>query len=89
MISSAKEDTAHYDSGFLLALKGFVGAVVGGLASFPLTALGSLLVGLLESISSFYASALKESLVFAALIPILLYMSIAQLSGRGGEEHEE
>ena len=30
----------------------------------------------LESFSSFYASALKESLVFAALIPILLYMSI-------------
>ena len=81
--------TIYYDSGFLLALKGFVGAVVGGLASFALVAMGSLLVGLLESFASFYASALKESLVFAALIPILLYMSIAQLSGRGGEEHEE
>ena len=81
--------TMYYDSGFLLALKGFVGAVVGGLASFPLAAGGSLLVGMLESISSFYASALKESLVFAALIPILLYMSITQLTGRGGEEHEE
>jgi branched-chain amino acid transport system permease protein len=81
--------TVYYDSGFLLALKGFVGAVVGGLASFPLAALGSLLVGLLESLSSFYASALKESLVFAALIPILLYMSITHMSGRGGEEHDE
>ena len=81
--------TVYYDSGFLLALKGFVGAVVGGLASFPLAGLGSLLIGVLESFSSFYASALKESLVFAALIPILLYMSITHLSGRGGEEHEE
>jgi branched-chain amino acid transport system permease protein len=81
--------TVYYDSGFLLALKGFVGAVVGGLASFPLAAVGSLLVGILESFSSFYASALKESLVFAALIPILLYMSVTHLSGRGGEEHEE
>ena len=81
--------TIYYDSGFLLALKGFVGAVVGGLASFPLAALGSLLVGTLESVSSFYASALKESLVFAALVPILLYMSIKQLTGRGGEEHDE
>lgn len=81
--------TVYYDSGFLLALKGFVGAVVGGLASFPLAAVGSLLVGVLESFSSFYASALKESLVFAALIPILLYMSITHISGRGGEEHEE
>ncbi|WP_440137071.1 ABC transporter permease subunit, partial [Klebsiella pneumoniae] len=30
--------TVYYDSGFLLALKGFVGAVVGGLARFPLAA---------------------------------------------------
>ena len=49
----------------------------------------SLLVGALESFSSFYASALKESLVFAALIPILLYMSVTHLSGRTGEEHDE
>ena len=81
--------TVYYDSGFLLALKGFVGAVVGGLASFPLAALGALLVGLIESFSSFYASALKESLVFAALIPILMYLSITHMSGRGGEEHDE
>lgn len=81
--------TIYYDSGFLLALKGFVGAVVGGLASFPLAAFGALLVGLIESLSSFYASALKESLVFAALIPILLYMSMTHMSGRGSAEHDE
>jgi branched-chain amino acid transport system permease protein len=80
--------TIYYDSGFLLALKGFVGAVVGGLASFPLSAAGSLLIGVLESFSSFYASALKESLVFAALIPILLYMSISHLTGHGEESEE-
>lgn len=78
----------YYDSGFLLALKGFVGCVVGGLASFPLAALGSLSIGLLDSFSSFYASALKDSIVFALLVPMLLYMSVTQLSGRG-EEHEE
>jgi branched-chain amino acid transport system permease protein len=79
--------TVYYDSGFLLALKGFVGAVVGGLASFPLAALGAILVGVLESFFSFYASALKESLVFAALIPILLYMSLSRRFSRedGGE----
>ena len=80
--------TIYYNSGFLLALKGFVGAVVGGLASFPLAAAGSLLIGVLESFSSFYASALKESLVFAALIPILLYMSISHLTGHGEESEE-
>lgn len=70
-------------------MKGFVGAVVGGLISFPVTAAGSLIVGVLESFFAFYASALKESLVFAALIPILLYKSVTHLSGRGTEEHEE
>lgn len=79
--------TVYYDSGFLLALKGFVGAVVGGFASFPLAAFGSLLVGVLESFSSFHASALKESLVFAALIPILLYMSLSR--GLGHEDERE
>ena len=68
--------TVYYDSGFLLALKGFVGAVVGGLASFPLAAPARSWSACWNRFSSFYASALKESLVFAALIPILLYMSI-------------
>jgi branched-chain amino acid transport system permease protein len=78
----------YYDSGFLLALKGFVGCVAGGLASFPLVALGSLLTGLLEAFSSFYASALKDSIVFALLVPLLLYLSVTHISGRseGAEE---
>ena len=40
--------TIYYDSGFLISLKGFVGAIIGGLSSYPLAAAGSLLVGLLE-----------------------------------------
>ena len=38
--------TVYYDSGFLISLKGFVGAIIGGLASYPIAAAGSLLVGL-------------------------------------------
>jgi branched-chain amino acid transport system permease protein len=78
----------YYDSGFLLALKGFVGCVVGGLASFPLAALGAILTGLLDSFSSFYASAFRDSIVFALLVPILLYMSVTNISGRGEETEE-
>jgi branched-chain amino acid transport system permease protein len=78
----------YHDSGFLLALKGFVGCVVGGLASFPLAALGSLLIGLLDSFSSFYASAFKDSIVFALLVPLLVYMSVTRISGRGEETEE-
>ena len=66
----------YYDTGFLVGLKGFVGAIIGALASYPLAALGALLVGLLESFSSFYASAFKEVIVFTVIIPVLLWRSV-------------
>lgn len=68
--------TVFYDSGFLIGLKGFVGAIVGGLVSYPAAAAGALLVGLLESYSSFWASAFKEVLVFTMIIPVLLWRSL-------------
>ncbi len=68
--------TIYYDSGFLIGLKGFVAAIIGGLASFPIAAAGSLLVGLLESFSSFWASAFKEVIVFTLIIPVLLWRSL-------------
>lgn len=68
--------TVYYDSGFLIGLKGFVGAILGGLGSYPLAALGALLVGLLESYSSFWASAFKEVIVFTLIIPVLLWRSL-------------
>ncbi|MDF3886239.1 branched-chain amino acid ABC transporter permease [Cupriavidus basilensis] len=75
--------TVYYESGFLIGLKGFVGAIVGGLVSYPLAAAGALLVGLLESYSSFWASALKEVIVFTLIIPVLLWRS---LSSKHAEE---
>jgi len=68
--------TVYYDSGFLISLKGFVGAIIGGLASYPMAAAGSLLVGLIESFSSFWASAFKEVIVFTLIIPVLLWRSL-------------
>jgi branched-chain amino acid transport system permease protein len=68
--------TVYYDSGFLVSLKGFVGAIIGGLASYPLAAAGALLVGLLEAFSSFWASAFKEVIVFTLIIPVLLWRSL-------------
>jgi branched-chain amino acid transport system permease protein len=68
--------TVYYDSGFLISLKGFVGAIIGGLASYPLAAAGALLVGLIESFSSFWASAFKEVIVFTLIIPVLLWRSL-------------
>ena len=65
----------YYDSGFTLGVKGFIGTIVGGMVSFPLSVLGAVLVGLVETFASFYASAYKEVLVYALLIPFLLWRS--------------
>jgi len=68
--------TIFYDSGFLIGLKAFVGAIIGAMASYPMTALGALFVGLLESFASFWSSAFKEVIVFSLLIPVLLWRSL-------------
>ena len=77
--------TMYYDTGFLVGLKAFVGAIIGGLVSYPIAAAGSILVGLIESYSSFWASAFKEVIVFMAIIPVLLWRS---LTSRVIEEEE-
>lgn len=77
--------TVFYDSGFLIGLKGFVGAIIGGLVSYPAAAAGALLVGLLESYSSFWASAFKEVVVFTLIIPVLLWRSLT--SKHADDEH--
>lgn len=77
--------TIQYDTGFLMGLKGFVAAIIGGLASYPIAMAGALLVGLLESFSAFWASALKEVIVFTLIIPVLLWRS---LRSRHVEEDE-
>jgi branched-chain amino acid transport system permease protein len=68
--------TVYYDTGFLVGLKGFVAAIIGGLASYPLALAGALVVGLLEAFASFWASAFKEVLVFTLIIPVLWWRSL-------------
>ena len=65
-----------YDAGFDIGLKGFVAAIMGGLISYPMAAAGALLVGVLESLGSFWASAYREVIVFTLLIPILVWLSL-------------
>jgi branched-chain amino acid transport system permease protein len=81
--------TLYYDSGFLIGLKAFVGAIIGGLVSYPATIVGALLVGLFESYTSFWDSAMKEVIVFGSLIPILLWQSFATRTGVEEEIEEE
>jgi branched-subunit amino acid ABC-type transport system permease component len=69
--------TLYYDSGFIIGLKAFVGAIIGGLVSYPGTAIGAVSIGLLESFDSFWSSSLKEVVVFSVLIPVLLWRSLS------------
>lgn len=79
--------TLYYDSGFVIGLKAFIGAIIGGLVSYPLTAIGSIGVGLLETFASFLNSSLKEAIVFSALVPILIWRSLT--AGHADEEEDE
>jgi branched-chain amino acid transport system permease protein len=76
--------TVYYDSGFLIGLKGFVAAVIGGLSSYPGALFGALFVGVVESFGSFWASAFKEVIVFTLILPVLLVRSLAS---HGDEDH--
>jgi branched-chain amino acid transport system permease protein len=68
--------TIYYDTGFLIGLKGFVAAIIGGLISYPLTAVAAIVVGCVEAFSSFHASNYKEVIVFTLLLPVLLLRSL-------------
>jgi branched-chain amino acid transport system permease protein len=68
--------TLYYDSGFIISLKGFVGAIIGGLVSYPVAAIGAVAVGMIEAFSMFWASSYKEIIVFTLIIPFLIWRSI-------------
>jgi branched-chain amino acid transport system permease protein len=75
--------TVYYDSGFLIGLKGFVAAILGGLISYPLTVLAALAVGFSEALFSFWASSYKEVLVFSLIVPVLMWRSLTAAPGGG------
>ncbi|MGH2341231.1 branched-chain amino acid ABC transporter permease [Segnochrobactraceae bacterium EtOH-i3] len=77
--------TFYYDTGFIIGLKGFVGAVMGGLVSYPLAAIGSLIIGQVESFSTFWASTYKEVIVFTLILPVLLYLSLSHKTKEDSE----
>ncbi|AWY01604.1 ABC transporter permease [Marinomonas primoryensis] len=68
--------TLYYDSGFIISLKGFVGAIIGGLVSYPVAAIGAVAVGMIEAFSMFWASNYKEVIVFTLIIPFLIWRSM-------------
>ena len=69
--------TIGYDGGFLIGLKGFVAAIVGGLLSTPVAVAAAIAVGIVESFASFWASPFKEVIVFTLIIPVLVWRSLS------------
>src|SRR5258706_5325331 len=67
--------TIYYDTGFLIGLKGFVAAIIAGLASYPAAVAAAIFVGIVEAFASFWASTFKEMIVFTIIIPVLLWRS--------------
>jgi len=70
--------TANYEMGFVVGLKGFVGAAMGGLVNYPLSLAGVFVVGLFESFSAFLSSSFRDAWVFSLVIPILLWRNSKQ-----------
>lgn len=71
----APTTTIYYDTGFIIGLKGFIAAIIGSLASYPLTIVAALFVGVAEAFASFFASQFKEVIVFTLIIPVLIWLS--------------
>ncbi|AFV03597.1 High-affinity branched-chain amino acid transport system permease protein LivH [Dehalobacter sp. UNSWDHB] len=62
-----------YDMGFMLGVKGFIAATIGGLSSISGAVLGGLILGLLEAYSSgLISSGLNDAISIVILLAVLL-----------------
>lgn len=80
--------TVYYDSGLAIGMRGFIGAVIGALVSFPVTAIGALVVGVVDAFSAFFASGYKDAILFMSIIPVMLYLSLFKINVHAQEDEE-
>lgn len=77
---------ATYDMGFMLGIKGFVAAVIGGMHSVGGAVLGGVILGILEAYGAgLVSSGLKDALALVVLLAVLLIKPgglLGALSGR-------
>jgi branched-chain amino acid transport system permease protein len=75
-----------YDAGVLLGMKGFVGAVLGGLGRPAGAVVGGLLVGLAEILSAAYlSSAYKDAVPFLIILLVLFFRPTGLFGTRSTE----
>ena len=82
LMVSANYSIAHYYMGFMLGLKAFTAAVLGGIGNIPGAVLGGLLLGLIESLGAgyigdltggFLGSHYQDIFAFVVLIGVLMF----------------
>ncbi len=72
-VSIAPITMVTYDMGFMLGVKGFVAAAIGGLSSIGGAVVGGILLGVLEAFSSgLISSGLKDAISILILLGVLL-----------------
>lgn len=72
---AANYSIAHYAMGFMLGLKAFTAAVLGGIGSLPGAVIGGLLIGLIEVMwSAYFTIDYKDVAAFCILAIVLVFM---------------
>ena len=94
LMVSANYGLAHYYMGFLLGLKAFTAAVLGGIGNLRGAMLGGLLLGLIESLGAgyigdlsggFFGSHYQDVFAFFVLIAVLVFRPSGLLGERVAE----
>ncbi len=73
--------TTSYDVGFMLGLKGFSAAVLGGYGSMPGAVLGGLLLGVMESLAAGMVSSAYKNVVAFIILLLVLFIRPSGLLG--------
>lgn len=74
---------ATYDMGSMLALKGFVAAIIGGFTNTPGAVVGGLMLGILESLGAgLISSGYKDAIAFIVLFLVLFFRPKGLFGGR-------
>ncbi len=94
MMVTMNYNVAHYDMGFMLGLKAFTAAVLGGIGNLRGAMFGGILLGIIESMGAGYLGTLTNGMfgsnyqdvfAFFTLIGVLIFKPSGLLGKAGGE----